>query len=268
MNKVLYPLFPCAIDVIDKSRNQLDENPGTNSNRSMISISPLEPGLGLTIGNLIRRILIRFSPGTSITTAWIAGIEHELSSLKGVQENLSEILMKFQKISLRMNHYGPGRIFLKKEGPAIVTTDDFLLSPGIKIFEKSMYLFTLDSNASIFMILNVENGKGGFENPNHRLLNYKKQFLDPFFKSNLKDLNNLGTTVMVPHQFGTIRRVNYEVRSFNYYDELIFDVETNGSLSALEAFDSSFSFFLQKFMQIQIENSFSIKKTILYSNNS
>lgn len=263
MSKMIHPLFPCHMEIHHRSLNKdsLHEEARISRNQATITISPLEPGLGHLLGNLLRRLLFRFSSGSAITSVWISGIQHELSTLRGVQEDIVDILQQISQIGVQMDHYGPGRIYLKKEGPATITTDDLIPSSGIRILSKSAYLFTLNTEGLAWMVFNVESGKGSFEGQNIRLQNHKKQFLDDSFNINfVKNVNKyqidslLGTVLSVPHQFGPVTKTAYEVRSFTHYDELIFDLETNGSMSALESFESAFSFFLQKFIQIQTES--------------
>ena len=116
MMKIIHPIFPSSMEVTNRSLSRVGVTKEMNKNltHATITISPLEPGLGQSIGNLLRKLLSRFSAGSAITSVWISGIKHELSPLDGVQEDLTSILYQISQISLKMDNYGPGSIFLKK----------------------------------------------------------------------------------------------------------------------------------------------------------
>jgi len=251
--RMIHPLFPCIVEKMAQSKAFGEEIGESNT----IKLSPLEPGLASILGNLIRRLLYRYTSGTAITSAWISGARHELSPLEGFQEEIPDILHAFSRIPVRMDHYGPAQIFLKKQGPGTVTTNDLVPSLGVEILSRPTYLFSLNGNASAYMVLNVEVGKGSFEGQGIRLQNYKKQYFDDPISQALDKQKNalLGCHFTVPHQFSPIRKVTYLTNSYTHYDELILTVITNGTIDASDAFEGALIFFLQKLGQIRTASS-------------
>src|SRR6185437_6070401 len=121
---------------------------------------PLERGFGLTLGNALRRVLLSSLQGAAITSIQIEGVLHEFSSLPGVLEDVTDIVLNIKGIALRMHGDGPKRMRLRAGGPGEVRASMIELGHDIEIMNPDHLICTLDSGAKISMELTVESGKG------------------------------------------------------------------------------------------------------------
>jgi len=121
---------------------------------------PLERGFGLTLGNALRRVLLSSLQGAAITSVQIDNVLHEFSSVAGVREDVTDIVLNLKAVAVRMEVEGPKRISINATGPGIVTAGDITESAGIEILNKDQVICHLDDGASLYMELTVETGKG------------------------------------------------------------------------------------------------------------
>ena len=121
---------------------------------------PLERGFGLTLGNALRRVLLSSLQGAAVTSMQIEGVLHEFSSLPGVLEDVTDIVLNVKSIALRMHGDGPKRMRLRANGPGEVRAGAIETGHDIEILNPDLVICTLDSGARIAMELTVENGKG------------------------------------------------------------------------------------------------------------
>src|ERR1700751_5910929 len=121
---------------------------------------PLERGFGLTLGNALRRVLLSSLQGAAITSMQIEGVLHEFSSLPGVLEDITDIVLNVKNIALRMHGEGPKRMRLKAQGPGEVRASMIETGHDIEVMNPDTLICTLDSAAKIAMELTVETGKG------------------------------------------------------------------------------------------------------------
>ena len=140
---------------------QLSVEPGDDPKRvATVVAEPLERGFGLTLGNALRRVLLSSLQGAAVTSMQIEGVLHEFSSIPGVLEDVTDIVLNVKSIDLRMYGEGPKRMRLRATGPGEVRAGAIETGHDIDIMNPDLVICTLDSGAKIAMELTVENGKG------------------------------------------------------------------------------------------------------------
>jgi DNA-directed RNA polymerase subunit alpha len=140
---------------------KLDVVPGGDPGRTATIVAePLERGFGLTLGNALRRVLLSSLQGAAVTAVQIDGVLHEFSSIPGVREDVTDIVLNIKSIGLRMHAEGPKRMTLKKEGPGDVKAGDIEAGADIEIMNPDLVICHLDKGAKLSMELTVEIGKG------------------------------------------------------------------------------------------------------------
>jgi len=118
---------------------QLDVKPGADSaRRATIVAEPLERGFGLTLGNALRRVLMASLQGAAITSVQIDNVLHEFSSVPGVREDVTDIVLNLKSVALRMDVEGPKRVSISAQGPGVVTAGDIETSAGIEVLNKDL----------------------------------------------------------------------------------------------------------------------------------
>ena len=133
---------------------QLDVKPGTDPmRRATLIAEPLERGFGLTLGNALRRVLLSSLQGAAITAVQIDNVLHEFSSVAGVAEDVTDIVLNLKGVSIRMDVEGPKRLTVQAKGPGAVTAGDISESAGIEILNKDHLICHLDEGADLYMEL-------------------------------------------------------------------------------------------------------------------
>jgi len=140
---------------------QLDVRPGHNPARQATVVAePLERGFGLTLGNALRRVLMSSLQGAAITSVQIDNVLHEFSSVAGVREDVTDIVLNLKGVAIRMEVEGPKRLSVSARGPGVVTAGDISETAGIDILNKDHVICHLDDGAEVYMELTVNTGKG------------------------------------------------------------------------------------------------------------
>src|SRR6201989_1473258 len=140
---------------------KLEVEPGADPARvATVVAEPLERGFGMTLGNAIRRILLSSLQGAAVTAVQIDGVLHEFSSVAGVREDVTDIILNIKEIAVKMEGDGPKRLTLRKTGPGQVTAGDIQTVGDIEILNPELVICTLDEGADIRMELTVTTGKG------------------------------------------------------------------------------------------------------------
>ena len=198
--------------------NKISFNKGKNhlTNAELVA-EPLESGYGQTLGNLLRRVLLSSIRGAAVTSIKIEGITHEFSSIPGVIEDVTEIILNVKQLALRLNDVENTKINLTVSGPKEVKAGDIDCGAHVEVLNKDLHICTLDSKASINMILNVSEGKG---------------FVPA--SMNAKEEKVLGE-IPIDSFFSPVKRVSFKVENSRVgqvtdYDKLIMNIETNGSV--------------------------------------
>ena len=197
---------------------KLKVDAGHEQNRvATIVAEPLERGFGLTLGNALRRVLLSSLQGAAVTAIQIEGVLHEFSSIPGVREDVTDIVLNIKDIAIRMQGEGPKRMVVKKQGPGTVTAGDIETGADIEILNPDHVICTLDQGASIRMEFTTSTGKGYV--PAER---------------NRPDDAPIGF-IPVDSLYSPVRKVSYRVENTREgqildYDKLTMDIETDGSV--------------------------------------
>ena len=203
--------------------NQVDVNSGHDPDRvATLVAEPLERGFGLTLGNALRRVLLSSLQGAAITAIQIDGVLHEFSSVAGVREDVTDIVLNVKGVALRMDVEGPKRLTLRATGPGPVTAGQITDIGGVEILNPDHLICHLDAGAELHMELTAENGKGYVAAD----------------KARPEDAP-IGM-ISVDALFSPVKRVSYKVEPTREgqvldYDKLSLTVETDGSLKPDDA---------------------------------
>ena len=203
--------------------SKLDVLPGADPRRrATIVAEPLERGFGLTLGNALRRVLLSSLHGAAVTAIQIDGVLHEFSSIPGVREDVTDIVLNVKSIALRMGGEGPRRVYLRAEGPCEVTAGMIETGHDIEVMSKDLVICTLDQGARLSMELTVENGKGYV----------------PAAASKSEEAP-IGL-IPVDAIYSPVRKVAYKVENTRVgqvtdHDKLSLEVTTNGAVSPEDA---------------------------------
>src|SRR6478735_3449034 len=140
---------------------KLEVEPGADPSRvATVVAEPLERGFGMTLGNAIRRILLSSLQGAAVQSVHIDGVLHEFSSIPGVREDVTDIVLNIKDIAIKMQGEGPKRMVVKKQGPGRVTAGDIQSVGDVVVLNPDLPLCTLDEGAEIRMEFTVATGKG------------------------------------------------------------------------------------------------------------
>jgi DNA-directed RNA polymerase subunit alpha len=203
--------------------SKLEVSAGRDRKRVATLIAePLERGFGTTLGNALRRILLSSLQGAAVSSVQIDGVLHEFSSIAGVREDVTDIVINIKEIALAMHAEGPKRLVLRKEGPGVVKAGDIQQTADIQILNPEHVICTLDEGAEVRMEFTVNTGKGYV--PSER---------------NRPEDAPIGL-IPVDSIYSPVRRVSYKIENTREgqildYDKLIMTVETNGSMSPEDA---------------------------------
>jgi DNA-directed RNA polymerase subunit alpha len=202
---------------------KLQVTPGAEPQRlATVVAEPLERGFGLTLGNALRRVLLSSLQGAAVTSVQIEGILHEFSSIPGVREDVTDIILNIKALAIRMQGEGPKRISLKATGPGEVTAGMIETVSDIEILNPDLVICTLDNGAKISMELTIETGKGYV----------------PATQNRPEDAP-IGL-IPVDALYSPVRKVAYKVENTRVgqvtdYDKLSMDLETDGTVTPDDA---------------------------------
>ena len=144
---------------IEKPRIECVENPGDGSYGKYV-VEPLERGYGTTLGNSLRRILLSSLPGTAVTSIKIAGVQHEFSTIPGVKEDVTEIVLNIKRIIARLHSDEPKTVYIEASGECEVTAGDIKADGEVEILNPELHIATLGPDASLSMELTLDHGRG------------------------------------------------------------------------------------------------------------
>jgi DNA-directed RNA polymerase subunit alpha len=183
---------------------------------------PFERGFGITIGNSLRRILLSSLQGAAITSVKIDGVLHEFSTVPGVKEDVTEIILNLKEVRLKLHTEGPKTIRIKTEGPKVLKAGDIVTGDAVEILNPEHYIATLSRDSKLSMEMTVKVGRGYV--PAER---------------NKEEGQPIGT-LPIDAIFSPIKKVNYTITNARVgqitdYDKLTLEVWTDGSLNPEEA---------------------------------
>ncbi|NEZ46645.1 DNA-directed RNA polymerase subunit alpha [Clostridium niameyense] len=197
-------------------------------------IEPLERGYGTTLGNALRRILLSSLPGVAADHIKIDGVLHEFSTVNGVREDVTELILNIKSLALTMEGEGPKTIYIDEVGPKEVTAADIKSNGDVEVINKDLHIATLDENGKLYMEINVNRGRG-----------YVTQ------NKNKSDDMPIGT-IAVDSIYTPVKRVNFSIENTRVgqitdYDKLTLEVLTNGTIKPEEAISLSAKILIEHF---------------------
>ena len=186
-------------------------------------VEPLERGYGTTLGNSLRRVLLSSLPGVAVTSIKIDGVLHEFSTVEGVKEDVTEIVLNIKGLVVKINGEGPKVVYIEAEGPGEVTAGSIKCDSEVEILQPDMHIATLGEGAKLFMEITLDKGRGYV--PAER----NKQLMAPVIG-----------VIPVDSIYTPVIKVNYTVENTRVgqitdYDKLTLELWTNGTISAQQA---------------------------------
>lgn len=204
---------------------------------AIATISPCYPGYGVTIGNALRRVLLSSLEGAAITAIKIRGLDHEFKSIKGVKEDVVDIILNIKGIRLKLHEEGPVELKLKVEGAKSVTAGDIDAPSSVEITNKEILIFTTtDKDAKIEMILWVEKGRG---------------YVPVEAREEEEERSEIGR-IAIDAIYTPVREVGYQVENVRVgqrtdFDKVIMNIQTDGTLTPEEAIGQSAGILIEHF---------------------
>ena len=194
--------------------------------RSAFVIEPLEPGFGYTLGNSMRRTLLSSIPGAAVTSIRIDGVLHEFSTVEGVKEDVTEIILNIKNLVVSSEHDEPITAYLRNTGSGAVTAADIQAPAGVEVHNPELHIATLNDKASFELELTIERGRG--------------------YVSSVQNRNEYAEAGQIPIDsiYSPVLKVTYRVEATRAgertdFDRLVVDVETKPSMSPRDAVASS-----------------------------
>ncbi len=202
--------------------NKLNIKSNEDKSSTVVIAEPLEKGYALTIGNSLRRILLSSIQGSAITSIQIDGVLHEFSSIQGVREDVTDIVLNVKALSIKVMSEGAKKLILDAKGPGEIKAKDIQPNADVKILNPDLVICHLDNNTKFHMELTANTGKG-----------YR-----PAEKNKDEDAP-LGL-IAIDSLFSPVKKVSFSVENAREgksldYDRLIMNIETDGSISAEDA---------------------------------
>ncbi|GLC29788.1 DNA-directed RNA polymerase subunit alpha [Clostridium omnivorum] len=197
-------------------------------------VEPLERGYGITLGNALRRILLSSLPGVAANSIKIDNVLHEFSTVQGVKEDVTQLILNIKELALKMSGDGPRTVYIDAKGPGEVTAADIKTDGDIEIINSDLHIATLDDDGKLYMEINVDRGRGYVsQNRNKR-----------------EDLPI--SSIAVDSIYTPVKRVNFTVDSTRVgqitdYDKLSIEIWTNGTIRPDEAISLSSKILIEHF---------------------
>ncbi len=202
-------------------KNNFDEETLTDSYGKLV-VEPLERGFGTTVGNALRRVLLSSIEGAAVTDVRIPGVLHEFSSIKGVKEDVVDVVLNIKKLRFKMHGDGKRAVIVKVKGPKTVTGADIETDPNIEVLNKDHYIATVDNGAKLEIEMHVKKGKG-------------------YVPAEINKEDGLPIDVLaIDSVFSPIKKVNFWVEKARVgrstdYDRLVMEIWTDGSITTEKA---------------------------------
>ena len=205
---------------IERPRIECDDN--NDASYGKYVVEPLERGYGTTLGNALRRILLSSLPGTAVTSIKIAGVQHEFSTIPGVKEDVTEIVLNVKGIIAKLYSEGAKTVYIEASGEGEVTAGDIKADGEVEILNPELHIATLGPGASLNMELTLAQGRG----------------YDPAERN--KSAQTIIGVIPVDSVYTPVKKVNYTVENTRVgdrtdFDKLTLEVWTNGTIDARDA---------------------------------
>ncbi len=191
----------------------------------LFTYSPLPRGYGTTLGNCLRRILLSSLPGVAVYAVKIEGVRHELSTIPGVKEDVTEIILAIKGLTARLESDGPKTVYINVQGEQEVTAGDIKADSEVVILDKSMHIATVDKGGKLEMQIMLDRGRGYVSAENNKQLKYTNLPID---------------AITVDSIYSPVLKVNYKVENERLgqamdNDKLTLEIWTDGTISAKAA---------------------------------
>ena len=186
-------------------------------------VSPLERGYGTTIGNSLRRILLSSLPGAAATSIKIDGVQHEFSTVPGVTEDVTEIILNIKKIAVKLHGDSQKTVYIEAKGAGEITADDIKRDADVEIFNPDLHIATLNDDAHLYIEINLSKGRGYVS-----------------AEKNKSGAQSVIGVIPVDSIYTPVTKVNYTVEnvrvgSHSDREKLTVEVWTNGTIKPEEA---------------------------------
>ena len=196
----------------------------SNGTYGKFVLEPLERGYGITLGNSLRRVLLSSLPGVAVTSIKIDGVHHELSTIPGVKEDVTEIVLNLKGLTAKLYGEGPKTIYIEAEGECEVTAGDIKTDSEVEILVPDMHIATLGAGAKLYMEIVIDKGRG---------------YVSAEKNKSIMQNAPIGV-IAVDSIYTPVLKVNYTVENTRVgqitdYDKLTLDVWTDSTISAKEA---------------------------------
>jgi len=206
---------------IERPRIECIETPGDDAYGKYV-VEPLERGYGTTLGNSLRRILLSSLPGTAVTTVKIAGIQHEFSTIPGVKEDVTEIILNIKGIVARLHTDKTKTVYIEAAGEGVVTAGDIKADAEVEILNPELHIATLSGDGSLSMELTIDHGRGYMPAERNKLQ-------QPIIGM-----------IPIDSIYTPVSKVNYTVENTRVgnvtdFDKLTIEVWTNKTITARDA---------------------------------
>ena len=206
---------------IEKPQIECIETPGDDSYGKYV-VEPLERGYGTTLGNALRRIMLSSLPGTAATSIKIAGVQHELTTIPGVKEDVTDIVLNIKQLITKLHSEGVKTVFIEAVGPCEVTAGDIKSDGEVEVLNPDLHIATLGSGATLNMEITLSHGRGYVPADRN------------------KPQQNVIGTIAVDSIYTPVYKVNYSVEptrvgTSSDFDRLLLEVWTDGTISARDA---------------------------------
>ena len=220
---------------------------GSDGTYGKFVIEPLERGYGITLGNSLRRIMLSSLEGTAVTSIRIEGVQHEISKMEGVKEDVTEIVLNMKQLIIKLHGDSPKNLRIDAVGEGEVTAGDIKVDADVEILNPDLHIATLGPEGRLYMDISISRGRG-----------YAPA------EKNKDNGSNIGT-IHIDSIYTPVRKVNYVVENTRVgqitdYDKLTIEVWTNGILSPDEAVSISAKI-LSDYLKFFIELSDNAKNT-------
>ncbi|MGI5959854.1 MAG: DNA-directed RNA polymerase subunit alpha [Massiliimalia sp.] len=186
-------------------------------------VEPLERGYGTTLGNSLRRVLLSSLPGVAVASIKIDGVQHEFSTIPGVKEDVTEIVLNIKGLTAKIHGEAPKTVYIEAEGEGQVTAGDIKADSEVEILNPTMHIATLDQGAKLYMEIVLDKGRGYVT-----------------AERNKAKIQNIVGAIPVDSIYTPVLKVNYTVENTRVgqitdYDKLSLEVWTDGTISAKES---------------------------------
>ena len=210
---------------IEKARIECVEV-GQNGCYGRFVIEPLERGFGHTLGNSMRRVLLSSLPGVAVSSVHIEGVQHEFTTIPGVKEDVTELILNLKSIACKMFCEGPKQLTIDVKGPCELTAGDIRTDDEVEIVNKDLHVATLNEEGHLQMQMTLERGRGYVSADKNKTASMP-----------------IGV-IPIDSIFTPVKKVNYQVEDTRVgqitdYDKLTLEIWTNGTLKPEEAISSA-----------------------------